>query len=288
MSVEETIEPSTAVASAAGTCSTCKQPVGPTQSSQGFVYAIGRVEPRFPRLGVEKEFAQQVRRVETKGQTDRQVMHTILSRSENRYLVRQMCWALTVEGIDTWVLLPRHASDFSLLVEALRQTPSSSDIDVVIGTVGPAAPSELCNGLTLPIVVFDQLYSFDQKDLLGGIPKPENVDEEQFRNSSQELLDRVMQLADNNGASDSHRAVNYLAVRYPAVYARVAAAFQSDQTLAAVDVMPSRLAGARNVVDVVFSFVDRSTDVTEKYFVRVDVTEEFPFLVTKLSPYFSR
>jgi hypothetical protein len=26
--------------------------------------------------------------------------------------------------------------------------------------------------------------------------------------------------------------------------------------------------------------------VTEKHFVRVDVTEEFPFLVTKLSPFY--
>jgi hypothetical protein len=32
----------------------------------------------------------------------------------------------------------------------------------------------------------------------------------------------------------------------------------------------------------------RSTDVTEKFLVRVDVTEEFPFLVTKLSPYYDR
>ncbi|WP_157537724.1 cyanobactin maturation protease PatG family protein [Kitasatospora azatica] len=39
---------------------------------------------------------------------------------------------------------------------------------------------------------------------------------------------------------------------------------------------------------VLFSFTDRHTDVTEKHFVRVDVTEEFPFLVTKLSPYYDR
>jgi hypothetical protein len=31
-----------------------------------------------------------------------------------------------------------------------------------------------------------------------------------------------------------------------------------------------------------------NTDVTEKFFVRVDVTEEFPFLVTKMSPYYDR
>ena len=35
----------------------------------------------------------------------------------------------------------------------------------------------------------------------------------------------------------------------------------------------------------IFSYTNRKTDFTEKFFVRVDVTEEFPFLVTKLSPY---
>jgi hypothetical protein len=29
-------------------------------------------------------------------------------------------------------------------------------------------------------------------------------------------------------------------------------------------------------------------DFLEKFFVRVDVTEEFPFLVTKMSPYYDR
>jgi len=41
-------------------------------------------------------------------------------------------------------------------------------------------------------------------------------------------------------------------------------------------------------MDVVFSFRSRETDVLESYFVRVDVTEEWPFLVTRWSPYFDR
>jgi hypothetical protein len=36
------------------------------------VYAIGRIEARFPRLSVEKEFAQATGRAETAGQTDQQ------------------------------------------------------------------------------------------------------------------------------------------------------------------------------------------------------------------------
>jgi Subtilase family/PatG C-terminal len=41
-------------------------------------------------------------------------------------------------------------------------------------------------------------------------------------------------------------------------------------------------------MDCIFSYTNRNTDYTEKYFVRGDVTEEFPFLVTKLSPYYDR
>jgi hypothetical protein len=42
------------------------------------------------------------------------------------------------------------------------------------------------------------------------------------------------------------------------------------------------------VVDVVCSFRHRETDVVEKEFARVDVSEEFPFLVSKLAPYYER
>jgi hypothetical protein len=41
------------------------------------------------------------------------------------------------------------------------------------------------------------------------------------------------------------------------------------------------------VVDVAFSLITGNTD-SPKSSVCVDVTEEFPFLVTKLSPYYDR
>jgi hypothetical protein len=48
------------------------------------------------------------------------------------------------------------------------------------------------------------------------------------------------------------------------------------------------LSGTRNVLDVTFSYTHRNTDFTEKFLVRCDVTEEFPFLLTKMSPYYDR
>jgi hypothetical protein len=40
------------------------------------------------------------------------------------------------------------------------------DLDVVIGMRGSIAPPEFCNGLMLPIVAFDQIYSFDRSALI--------------------------------------------------------------------------------------------------------------------------
>jgi hypothetical protein len=253
-----------------------------------FVYALGRIEARFPRLSVEKEFAQATAQSDASGLTDRQATHAVLSKPENRYLVRKLCWVLTIEGLETYILVPRDAADFQLLVDAVRPTPSPIDLDVVIGVRGPIAPPEMCNGLMVPIVAFDQIYSFDRDSLLKAIPGLKKEKGEQFSAAAGEVFDRIMLMADNAGTTDDHRAVNYLAVRYPAIYHTAADMFGKNASLTAVDVRPSTLSGTRRIVDVVFTYTHRQTDVAEKYFCRVDVTEEFPFLVTKLSPYYDR
>jgi PatG C-terminal len=252
------------------------------------VYTIGRIEARFPRLSVEKEFTQATGRAETAGQTDQQAFHKVLSRPESRYLARQLCWVLTIQGLETYLVQPRDPRDFDQLVEAIRPQPSPMDIDVVIGMRGPIAPPELCNGLMVPIIVFDQVYSFDRDALIKAIPRPEKMTEKQFEAAAGEVFDRILQMTDNAGATDEHRALNYLAMRYPGIYAKTAEEFARDFSLTGVDVLPSPLSGTRKIVDIIFSYTNRNTDFTEKFFVRVDVTEEFPFLVTKMSPYYDR
>jgi hypothetical protein len=153
----------------------------------GFIYAIGRVEARFPNLAAEKEFAQATGRADTAGQTDQQTFHSVLSRRENRYLARQLCWLLTVQGQETYLLTPRDSSDIDLLIEAIRPAPSPNDIDVVIGVRGPIAPPEMCNGLLVPIVVFDQIYSFDRAELIRAIPRPEETAVEEFQRAQRGL-----------------------------------------------------------------------------------------------------
>jgi len=275
-------------------CANCGTTAGDAQSNGGgtgspnYVYAIGRIEARFPNLATEKEFTQAAGRTDTNGKTDQQTFHAVLSRRENRYLARQMCWVLGVQGLDTYLLAPRDPMDLDLLVEAIRPAASPNDIDVVVGIRGPIAPPEMCNGLTVPIVVVDQIYSFDRTSLIKAIPKPEKLTADRFEAAAEEVFSRVMQVADNAGTAADHRALNYLAMRYPGIYSKAAEQFAQDSSLTGVEVQSSVLSGTRNIVEVIFSYTNRKSDFVEKFFARVDVTEEFPFMVTKLSPYYVR
>lgn len=260
-------------------------------ASFSFVYALGRIETRFPNLAVEKEYAQATARTNTTGKTDQETFQAVLSQRENRYLARQLCWVLTIQGLETYLLRPHDPADIDLLIDAIRAARNPNDIDVVVGTLGPMATPEMCNGLMVPIVWFDQIYSFDRYALIEAIPKPkrpEKTTAAQFRAVAEEVFDRIMLLTDNAGNTDEHRALNYMAMRYPAIYARAAEQFANDFSLTGVEVRPSPLSGTRKIVDVIFSYTDRKTDFTEKFCARCDTTEEFPFLVTKLSPYYDR
>ena len=262
-------------------------PVDPDPPS--YVYALGSVEPRYPSLGIEKEVAQVAGRDEPADGTDRQLLRRVITDPANRYLARRMCWMFLVDGLESYILVPSEQRDLDLLLAAFREYPSSDEVDVVIGMRGPIAPPEACNGAAVPIVVFEQLYSFSRGTLVDAIPRPESVPESrdaEFRDTAREVFDEIIHVADNAGSTDEHRAVNYLAVRYPRLYRMAMDARSRNAALTGIEVRRSPVSGVRRIVDVVFSYTDRQTDVTEKQFVRVDVTEMHPFLVKKLSPYY--
>jgi PatG C-terminal len=268
----------------AATAAADDEPEGPDAYS--YVYAIGQIESRFPTQSLEKEFAQATGRAETAGLTDRQALSSVLSEPDNQYLARRMCYVLTVGGLDTYVLYPRYTTDFSVLVDALQTSAETGGTAVVVGVRGGMAPPEACNGLEIPVVAFDQLYSFDVDAFTSAMPAPEGLTAEQFEPTANELLSRVLRSTNNAGNTPEDRAVNYLAVRYPAIYQRTAEAYANNASLNSVQVRPSRLTGIRQVVDVIFSYTNRETDDTERYAATVDVTEEFPFLVSKLSTFY--
>lgn len=271
----------------------CNSENGKMVSSPSYVYAIGKVVHRFPTKSLELELAQATGRTpqeETRGRTREEVIHKALTDSANRYIAREICYVLNIEGLETYILVPTDPLDIDKLADALRPAlaGSSMDIDVIIGRRGQVASPQMCNGLMVPIVMVDQIYSFDKDALMKAIPKRKGENEDQFKKTADALFNHIIQIADNAGATDEHRALNYLAVRYDEIYHRTQIMQDENYSFSAVDVRPSRLSGTRKIVDVIFSYENRTNRAVQKWFVRVDVTEKFLFLVSPMQQYFER
>jgi hypothetical protein len=260
-------------------CSSCSG----SEPIMTYAYAIGRISARFPSIDIEKELYQVVRGTDTAKLTDSQVLYQVLSQPDNAYLAREMCWVFSVRGVETFTIIPRSGLELTDLVNALNLAPSEGATNVVIGTRSLPLPASACGGLSLPSVVASKIYSFNLDEFVKELP----LNEQQVA-AGKELLARITHLIDNVGDMDEHRAINYLALRYLAMYSLVVDNFNRDFSLQGVQVRPSATRSNRKLVDVTLKFTSRKTDVRESYGLRVDVTGMFPFLVTPLHPVFEK
>ena len=190
--------------------------------------------------------------------------------------------------MDTYVLVPRDSADLDSFIAAVRSAPSPLDVDAVIGILGPIAPPSLCGGLSIPIVFVDQIYSFSRAELLNNLPFPKGANKERFSATADEILQRVMQSTDNAGISDAHRAMNYAALRYGAIYAEVYNRHANNYSLTEIETRRSTINSGRRIMEIIYSFTHRETGFVDKRFCRIDTSDEFPFLVTNLSNYFDQ
>ncbi|MER8236479.1 hypothetical protein ACIRQY_22580 [Streptomyces sp. NPDC101490] len=249
-----------------------------------FVYAIGQLGCRFPDPGVEKEFAQVAGRTDTRGRTDNEALREVVDRPENRYLARQLLYVFSVRGVETYVARPRFPEDYDKLIDAVRPHPTPLDLDVLIGVRGPLpTPSEYAAG-RLPLVEFDQLYSFDRASLVDAVRKPKDMPAKRFRTTADEVLSKLLAVADNAGATHEDRAANYVACRYAAVYVRTFEALAADSALTSIEVRPAVVGGERGVMNFTLSFTRRGTDLTERWSALVNTQFLYPYLMTPLSP----
>jgi hypothetical protein len=295
--------------SAAGGCACGAAPgevcscVGNKGASSGFVYAIGTVEVEYPNVAIEREMqaiarALQVRTEPGAGMPmrpteDRAWQHAVLStdRRRTRYLARQLSWRLSIEEVDVFVLKPSNSEDVDELIDCLKRPKYpqakagkgksadkdqsglteppfglAQDLDVIVGVVGPQTPG----GIELAM---DQIFTIPPDQL----PRPG-------------FGEHFEQVADNWGMTDVARAYNYLLARYELTPKNLRD-IGNNYVLADVPTFSSRLGGdASRIIRVVFTYKHR-TDKTEqekKFFVRVDVTHEFPYILTGWTPYLER
>jgi hypothetical protein len=271
---------------------------GSEGAGSGFVYAIGTVEAEYPNIAIEREMqimadamgveAEIDRDMPMKPTEDRFWQHAVLSkdRKKTRYIARQLSWRLTVEDYPALVLRPRDSGDLDVLIDCLErekyskpsgrrgkketkaksvpfEPPASQDLDVVVGVRG----AQTQDGAE---VLVDQIFSIRPQQL------------------APNGLRIFAQMSDNYGLTDEDRAYNFLAARY-AISPEILEELKKEFALIGMPIVISRLGGdSSRVVRVIFTFKGTKTPVERKFFVRVDVTHEFPIIVSPWQQYLER
>jgi hypothetical protein len=258
---------------------------GGTKSSEvaasPLIYAVGRIRPHLADVSIERELVHAAGHTFAHGWPDSTELHEVLSRPENRYLARKMCWIFDVDGIDAFFVAPSDPTDLDLLLASLKaRADKKHDFDVIVGAAAPAPVA--CGLIQLPVVVFDQLSTLNLSDVVAQLPLPSGVSDPEFRKDAMELLHLLLERAVRFGIGEEQRAINFLALRYHGVYDRFAKAKLAGERLVSVNVALSTLSNPRKLVDVIFGY-ENNAGAVEKYAVRVDITQEFPFLTNQLT-----
>ncbi|MBV9038872.1 MAG: hypothetical protein JO182_30585 [Acidobacteriaceae bacterium] len=260
-------------------CPTCNAPRTQAQMTpNSWVYVIGDVDARFPSLAVEKEVIGAMAQADTAGLSNEAALQRVLDISSNAYLVREMCWVLLVQGVETYVLVPHYSQDYPMLVEAARL-----ELSAVIGTLGPIANPDVCNGLTLPFLIFDVIYSFDRPRFVAEMPVPEGADAERFRATATDIFDQIVQLI--TSGTGMERALAYLLMKDPRLYYLIADAYNRNAQLSAVELKPAPVMSTHNLVDVIVRTQDRGIGVQSSIYARVALAAKLPYVITYWQPY---
>ncbi len=253
--------------------------------SDQFVYAMGRLEVRFPSLGVEREFQQrEAHYAELKDKT--------LSREErisrvleaNHHLASRVCYVFTVSGVPAYVLARPGWHLREDLLRAIAQARNPDSWSVIIGRRGPISTPGTCGGILAPMVACDQIYSFSLdawrtslESSLKAALQARKIAMKEFEQTTKELFERIVCSAENLGFANSHRALNYLVMQHPGLF--LAAAERSGrQVLDRIETREMQGIGTRHIIAVILTFLDLTTGVPERLFSRVDVSEEWPFV----------
>jgi hypothetical protein len=289
------------ISGSAGSLASACECGGGTRTPPSYVYSIGNIKPISPSLSLQKALDWKVGATGT-NLPDYALLYAVLSQGENVGLTRQMCWVMQTGThaptgpADTYLIVPRSYQELFNMVDGIKpdQETANRRYDVVIGPRGPIAPPQMCNGLQLPLVVCNQIYTFTFSEFVSAVALKTQVSPDDVGSMFFELL----QLADNAGETDEHRALNYIALRYPDIYILAASmlrrgpgssfAVNGIYTLQEIIARPAPVQGARRIVEIIFRYMERQRQDVVSWYCEVDTTGQFPFLVRPLSRYYPR
>lgn len=261
------------------------------------VYAWGTVRARFPSLSVEKEFYQAMGDGDATFDIDDETglinlnldpalnksLYPVLSKPENVYLAREMCWILqSPAGTDAFLVLPAEDHQLTALIDAIQPDSGGNAVSYALIGRTEAGGNPICGLVGMSGVNLANLFTPPAADPSKLVPSADS-------DNLDAMVAEVLTLAGNSGQGAENRALNYVVLNYAELYqtfydlrytAQVANPDGYSMVAAATRPRPSR--DGRVLVDVVFEFQGQDSGAVKSWFCSVDVTTDFPFIAIEL------
>ncbi len=260
--------------------------MGTTGDTFGYVYAVGNFDPRFPTENLYKEYLQVCAQKTKRDPPEDKVRYEVLK--ENTYIARELDWVFLIDKIDTYHVVPHSPVELMDMIETIApdSTPGTENLTLLIGANDPQ-PS----GTSLPMVTASLIFYFDVKDFVENVPLPSPLPSQvdKYRTEVQTLFDKMIQTAANPGDIDEHRAINFVTFRYPQIYtlawSLLNPAQGSPKVFSSLESQSSNMGGDRKLIELIFNYSDQTSGVITQYYLTVDVSGQYPFLVSEIKPY---
>ncbi|MCO7189560.1 MULTISPECIES: hypothetical protein [unclassified Pseudoalteromonas] len=237
------------------------------------IYAIGKIQPSFPTLNLEKQYEAAAQSIKASPDD----FHTVFNyqvKTDNQpqltyrpflYLAQQATWVLTINLIDTYVLTPDTPTQLDALINTTSQAQATY---IVNGQMTGLDIPYYSDGTALPMVCVKHLI--DSADIT--VP---TLTDGQLASSQLPLP----VLKPNVGLSAKDRASNYfLSHFYQIVITNERTLLLQD--VQAIHVQPSSAEPARHSFEFIMTSSERM-----RYACSIDVTNQYPFVSSRLSPF---
>jgi len=289
--IDSIVPQSCSCAGLGGQCS-----CGNAKENRNFIYAVGIIKPVFPNTGLQKAFNTAARALDVSDKDYYHVFSYINKTTQvasYRYIAEQISWVLSIKNKDTYQIMPRTYIELDDIIESLKPEENSLQAvnSITIGLEGsPQTPMD--NGPSLPSVLCNQVYFFTMEKLHNDIKKSVSA-------GTLAIQDVIKQLEfePNLGNNPTDRAKNYLAFRYPTIYKQTDALKTQKNNIdikvdsySLVDIQTKNNKRGDNRILIDVSFQYQSNNQKEKIFFHcdVDVSEQYPFISTKLNQFTPR
>ncbi|MCL1051829.1 hypothetical protein L2755_19690 [Shewanella abyssi] len=253
-----------------------------------YIYVVGRIDAHFPNLSIEKEFYQaclltgvdvsSIKEVDddvalarlNRDSSLNTLLYQGLGHKANEYVARDMNWMFcNVDGNEIYNLITDSDESLMQFVAALGLKDQHVILQGQVMLDGRVLVSNLIPAESTPVDKSHIVHNENQQ--------------------MKELVEEIRSLNANDGVRNEERALNYVLYNNKKVFkesydlcykATPSGPNPNGYQLVNVEVVTS-WSGDRLVSKVIFNYQGINTSAKQSWYTTVDVTGEYPFILTK-------